>query len=317
MALATGVLAIAVFGGARWWDAVDGDYQRSLYRPLKVETTVSAGADRTLTLTVTDSSWQFQPNRENPRRGVMSPLMPDHGKMMHLFLVSTGGDGAAAHLHPVRRDERQFETRVPELPAGRYWLFADVVHETGYARTLVDTVDVPAGAAAANPDGDDAVALQLPRAEQGMTLSDGGRLQIVLDGEPVVGRDVVVRATVAEADGSPSPLSAWLGMAGHAMLLRTDGQVFVHLHPMGTGSMAAAERLARREAGDTASYGDAQPMAAHEMHAPTVAATGAVSFPVAFPSAGTYRVIVQLRRVGRAVETGMIEVVVKPAPPAS
>jgi hypothetical protein len=314
MALAAGALAIAVFGGARWWDAVDGDYQRSLYRPLRVDTKVSAGSDRTLTLTVTDSSWRFQPNRENPRRGIMSPLMPDHGKMMHLFLVGAGGDGAAAHLHPVRRDDRNFVTSVPELPAGTYWLFADVVHESGYARTFVDTVMVPAGTAAMNSDGDDAVALTVPRAEQGVTLSDGGRLAISLVGEAVVGRDVVVRATVNEADGSPSPLSAWLGMAGHAMMLRTDGNVFVHLHPMGTGSMAAAERLARREKGDTASYGEAQPASTHSMHAPTVAATGEVSFPVAFPSAGTYRVIVQLRRVGRTVETGMIEVVVKPSP---
>jgi hypothetical protein len=310
MALSAGVLAMAVFGGARWWDAVDGDYNRSLYRPLAVDTKVSAGAERALTLTVTDSSWRFQPNRESPRRGIMSPLMPDHGKMMHLFLVGAGGDGAAAHLHPSRRDDRTFTTAVPELPAGKYWLFADVVHETGYARTFVDTVDVPAGTAAANPDGDDAVALSLTRAEQGVALADGGQLRVTLEGTPAVGRDVVVRAKVSEANGSPSPLSAWLGMAGHAMLLRTDGGVFVHLHPMGTGSMAAVERLARREAGDTASYGENQPVSEHAMHAPAVAAMGEVSFPVAFPSAGTYRVIVQVRRVGRAVETGMIEVVV-------
>ena len=315
MALAGGVLAVAVFGGAKWWDAVEGDYRRSLYRSLAVSSSVSAGDARTLTLVVTDSNWNFQPNRESPRRGILSPLMPDHGKLMHLFLVQAGGAGAAAHLHPTRVNERTFSTSVPALPAGSYWLFADVVHESGYARTLVDTVDVPAGSAALNADGDDAIALSLPRAEQGVALADGGRLQITMQGAPAAGGDVLVRATVTEANGAPSPLSAWLGMAGHAMLLRTDGQVFVHLHPMGTGSMAAAERLARREAGDTTSYGANQPTshAEHQLSAvPGVAAMGEVSFPVAFPTAGSYRVIVQVRRVGHAVETGMIEVVVPP-----
>ncbi|MFO0093925.1 MAG: hypothetical protein ACK54K_06415, partial [Gemmatimonadaceae bacterium] len=214
---------------------------------------------------------------------------------------------------PVRQDLRTFTTALPAVPAGRYWLFADVVHETGYARTLVDTVDVPAGSAPPNVDTDDAIALILPRAEQGAALADGGRMTIAIDGAPVAGTDVVVQATVREGDGSASPLSAWLGMAGHAMVVRTDGGVFMHLHPMGTGSMAAAERLAQRETGDTVSRGESPPMA-HEGHAieavPAVAATGGVSFPVAFPSPGTYRVIVQVRRVGRSVETGMIEVVV-------
>jgi hypothetical protein len=313
MAVGGGVLSVALLGGARWWDAVDGDYRRSLYRALQVETAVTPGDSRRLTLTVTDSTWHFGPSRENPRRGIMSPLMPDHGKLMHLFLVAERGEGAVAHLHPVRQDLRTFTTALPAVPAGRYWLFADVVHETGYARTLVDTVDVPAGSAPPNVDTDDAIALILPRAEQGAALADGGRMTIAIDGAPVAGTDVVVQATVREGDGSASPLSAWLGMAGHAMVVRTDGGVFMHLHPMGTGSMAAAERLAQRETGDTVSRGESPPMA-HEGHAieavPAVAATGGVSFPVAFPSPGTYRVIVQVRRVGRSVETGMIEVVV-------
>ncbi|MCU0633287.1 MAG: hypothetical protein MUE41_00325 [Gemmatimonadaceae bacterium] len=318
MALAGGLSAAALFGGWKWWGAVDGSYRRGLERPLAVESSVTAGDARTLTLRVTDSTWRLGASRENRRARLLTPLMPDHGKLMHLFLVAERGEGAAAHLHPVKQDDRTFVTSVPEVPAGRYWLFADVVHESGYARTFVDTVEVPAGTAAMNPDGDDAIARTLPRAEGGAALAEGGRMVVALDGAPVVGRDVLVRARVTEADGTPSPLAAWMGMAGHAMLLRTDGGVFVHLHPMGSASMAAQERLARREAGDTALHGEHQPASPHAAHAmgsaPIVAATGEVSFPLAFPSAGTYRVIVQVRRVGRAVETGMIEVVVPPTP---
>jgi hypothetical protein len=46
-----------------------------------------------------------------------------------------------------------------------------------------------------------------------------------------------------------------------------------------------------------------------------VAATGDVSFPVAFPSAGSYRVFVQVRRVGQPIETAVLDVTV--AEPAS
>jgi hypothetical protein len=128
---------------------------------------------------------------------------------------------------------------------------------------------------------------------------------------------VVITARLANADGSPMPLAPWLGMAGHAMLLRTDGGVFMHLHPMGTGSMAAQERLVRREAGDTTMHGEAQPVAgmpaeAHAMHGAGVApaADGTVSFPVAIPSAGSYRIFVQVRRVGGGIETAALDVVV-------
>jgi hypothetical protein len=67
-------------------------------------------------------------------------------------------------------------------------------------------------------------------------------------------------------------------------------------------------------------HGDAQPMAAmpadmHAMHggapvAATVAATGVVSFPVAIPSAGRYRIFVQVRRMSGVIETAALDVVV-------
>ena len=139
-------------------------------------------------------------------------------------------------------------------------------------------------------------------------------MSIAVDGTPIVGRDVTIRARVTNADGSAATLVPWLGMAGHAMVVRTDGQVFMHLHPMGTGSMAAQARLLRREAGDTAQHGEQQPTA---MEAPSMAGMpmigppGEVRFPVAFPSAGAYRVLVQVRRTSGRIETAGLDLVVR------
>ncbi|MES3035788.1 MAG: hypothetical protein V4813_17420 [Gemmatimonadota bacterium] len=313
------ITAAAVTGGWTWWNAVERGFRQSLLRSVRSEGVVNGGASRTLTLTVTDSAWRFLKPGERLRGSVTTPLMPDHGKLMHLFLVEAGGNGAVAHLHPVRTDERTFTTPLTAVPAGTYWLFADVVHESGATRTITDTVTVPAGESAPNSDGDDAWSLQPPTVNTApATLGDGATFAVALEGSPVVGKDLVVRARLTNRDGTPAALAPWLGMAGHAMLLRIDGAVFVHLHPMGTGSMAAQQRLMRREAGDTALHGDAQPTTAmpadpHAAHmaagvAPAVATNGEVSFPVVFPSPGAYRVFVQVRRTSGVIETAAIDV---------
>jgi predicted secreted protein len=327
MAVTACLTAAVLFGGWKWWDAVDTDYRARLAKPLDVATTITGGAQRTLTLRITDKTF-FSRDTTQPDSVKINgtPLMPDHGKMLHLFLVEAGARGAVAHLHPLRQSTLAFTTPVTGVPAGTYWLFAEAVRESGYSVALTDTVTIPDGSATPNIDGDDAWTLAAPPSSGAApaTLSDGAQMRITLDGTPTVGTDVTIRARVTERDGTPAPLAPWLGMAGHAMVVRTDGQVFLHLHPMGTSSMAAQERLLRREAGDTVNHGEKQPTAPAMPHAMPMShampdepvARGDVSFPVAFPSAGTYRVFVQVRRVGRAVETAVMDVLV-PQPPAT
>lgn len=135
-AIATPIVALLVLGGARWWDAEARAYSRSIYRGIRTEAEVrdSAG-EPTLMLRVVDSTW---------RAGRVSPLMPDHGKMSHLFLARIDTVGVFAHLHPVLADRTTLVTALPPLPAGRYRLYADVVHETGMQRTLVDSIELAA-----------------------------------------------------------------------------------------------------------------------------------------------------------------------------
>ena len=66
--------------------------------------------------------------------------MEDHGKLMHLFLIADDGRSAFAHLHPSTTDTVAFTSALPDLPAGTYRVFADIVHQSGLTQTLTSTV---------------------------------------------------------------------------------------------------------------------------------------------------------------------------------
>jgi hypothetical protein len=334
MASGAALLALALFGGSKWWDVEERAFQRRLLKPIAMQSTVRlVDADRVLTMAITDSLW---------RTNRFAPLMPDHGKLMHLFLIRADGaatESALAHLHPLRVHADTFVTRVPPLPAGRYLLFGDLLLQSGAQRTLVDTIDVPVAPVV---PGDDAAAAAVVRAAvvpaldiddawsavtpvslgAAYRLASGGMMVLTADARVDAGRDLRLVATVTNADGSPSMLAPYMGMGGHAMVLRRDAGVFMHLHPMGTASMTAQAQLMRRERGDTALLDSAQIAAAmataeaadsgtHAMHAmgPTDSGGTALAFPFAFPTAGAYRVFVQVRRNG-VVETAAFDVAV-------
>jgi hypothetical protein len=290
-AVATPLMALLIFGGARWWDAEARAYARTLYRPMKTEIALrdSAGAP-TLVLRVVDTSW---------REGRVSPLMPDHGKMSHLFLARVDTVGVLAHLHPALADPATLVTALPPLPAGRYRVFADVVHETGFQRTLVDSLELralvsPDGVARLDPD--DAW-FEGPTAKLPTTTDvQLGDVTVAWSGDskPVAGRTGALRFGLRSTTGDSVRVEPYLGMAGHAVVIRRDGGVYVHLHPSGTGTMASELAFALRDRGDTTVDGRLR-LADAPMTMPPEKALSEIAFPYAFPSAGAYRVWVQLR----------------------
>lgn len=311
------IVAFVLLGGAKWWETEDAAYRRRMYRALSVTGLVwEANGERMYTLTVNDSLWL------SPRVG--GPVLPDHGKMMHLFLV--GENGAFAHLHPAMTDSISFMTSLPALPEGRYRVFADVVHESGFERTLATTLQLapPSRLAAAKLDPDDGWSARVEPAVEGKAVLTGGATLERLEGtRPVVaGADARLRFALRERSGEAGRVEPYLGMPGHAVVMREDGRVYVHLHPSGTGSQASQAAFHARDRGDTTNDGRLRletvtdPHAAHAAHAVTSAArtveAGEIEFPYAFPSAGTYAVWVQLRR-GGTVETARFDVTVLPA----
>ncbi|MCI0743786.1 MAG: hypothetical protein L0Y58_00120 [Verrucomicrobia subdivision 3 bacterium] len=136
MVLGTGVIGLALWGGKVWWDAVDRDYRNNkLYR-----------ADRLYAEVRTNNSQAILELTRNVDRWGARPIIPEHGKLMHMFLVRQPDLEAFAHLHPVKTGEHSFESALPPVPAGKYRIYADITHESGFTQTLVSEVSLGADA---------------------------------------------------------------------------------------------------------------------------------------------------------------------------
>jgi hypothetical protein len=278
-------LALVLAGGKRWWSAVEAAAREDLYRPFSTEASVRPGQG--LSLAILDD-----------RRHQWSPIIPDHGKLMHLFLVREPGLDAFAHLHPIPVDGGQdrFQAALPRIPPGRYRLYADVVHESGFPQTLTDTVEVPGRIGGGPADPDDSWSLALPQSEVS-PLENGGSMTWLKDDS-----SGDLRFQVKGPDGRPAALEPYMGMLAHAVVTREDGAVFVHLHPVGSFAMASQEAF-ERELGQP-------PMRMMKMDHAAHGAPGLVSIPYEFPQPGRYRVWVQVRSCGRVL-TGAFATEVK------
>ncbi len=334
--LAMGAFAIvagAVLGGGwLWWDAVDAAYRSRIYRPWSTTAEVAAaGGRQTLTLAIDDPQWLA--GQSAPGAG----LLPDHGKLMHLFLVQAADLSAFAHLHPVRDAAASFTVPLPPLPAGEYRIYADIVHENGFAPTLVNTVRVPPpGRAAAGtspaaedarpadgeappagpaPDPDDSWATLPVRGaarSESYPLPSGRAVRWERGGPIGVDEETTLRFSVHEPDGSPSALEPYMGMLSHAAVVRDDGSVFVHLHPAGSINLTAQRRFTEQEGGGTGAA--TASTAAHQGQTHSAAQpTGSVTFPFVFPEPGPYRIVVQVKP-GPEVETAAFDLEVGEMP---
>ena len=311
-ALSAPVLALILFGGARWWQSVDEVYASRMYRPLTTHASITRQASvPTLRFDVIDSI-----------NGVtrLEPLVPDHGKLMHLFVIDSARMESFAHLHPLFDDTATFTATLPPLPPGAYRLFGDVAFETGQTRTLTGVVrltrdDSVAAARVASHDPDDAwrVAPAAPHrigASTVDTLDDGSTMEWLPD-TIQAGQDATLHFRVRDPRGVGATLEPYLGMSAHAVIAKRDGSVFVHVHPSGTISYAAQEVFALRDRGDTTTTGRLR-LQPDSMPPMNMTQSGDVSFPYIFPSAGEYRVWVQVRRAGRVL-TGVYDVRVESA----
>ena len=289
---ATVAVASIIFLGNNWWSASASDYQKAIFRPLEMTPRVDAG-DR-LTLALKDPGWL----RPRP----LDDFLPDHGHLMHLYVVSLPTMERAWHLHPQMTEAGLFAQTLPQMPAGRYWLYGDLVDSTGLPETVVADLVLPQPITGHALEGDDAAG-QGPAIGGGSNravLPDGTVVEWLRDGaRPLVAKRLEdFRFLVVDAQGQPAQdVVPYMGMAGHAAFLKADGSTFAHIHPSGTVPMAALQLVSGKGA-------------PHDGHG-AMRLPPEIVFPYGFPQAGQFRVIVQFRR-GERVETAMFDAQVGP-----
>ena len=310
MARAVGIVAIVLIGGGAWWRSEDSAFTRGLFRPLSVRVAVDTStAPRRFQLAITDSVWVHRNDVAWLRARRSTPptsLIEDHGKLVHLFLIATDGRSAFAHLHPSTEDTVTFTSALPDLPAGTYRVFADIVHQSGLTQTLPSTITLAGEhhppTTDSSSDADDSWSVGRMGDSTHSVLADGTVLAWNRDPAPLVaGEEAGLRFAAVPPAGDTASLEPFLGMAGHVVVVRDDGKVFIHLHPLGTISLAAQARLTRSAPGAVA----------HAMNM-SLDPADSLYFPYAFPQPGKYTVWVQVKRRGRVL-TGSFPADVRPS----
>jgi len=308
MAITAVVMLAVLWMGRSWWGAEASQYQRGInyYKPPLAETSLEGNdGGRRLIISARGQDKQWSEDVK------MAEAIPDHGHLMHLFLIGMPGMDRMWHLHPERIEGGRFAIDLPEMPAGRYQLFADVVDKNGFPWTLTGNLDLPRNdlpkISGNAPQADDSAWQGGPMATQSerktmAQLPDGTRIVWHTGAQPLKSGDPTsFKFTAEDRDGTPlRDLVPYMGMAAHAEVVSSDFSVFAHIHPAGSVSMAALDLA---QTGLPAPSGAMSP----SMHMPAETIGPDFSFPYGFPHPGRYRIFVQIKRAGK-VQTGVFDV---------
>jgi hypothetical protein len=293
--------AVAIYLGGKWWNVEAADYAAEMHRNSELRPTLDGNR---LVLLIGD------PSPEGWKVVESSDLLTDHGHLMHLYAIRWPEMDAVFHLHPVPKDESGFSEMLPVMPAGTYHLYADVVFRNGFPETETAALTAPAGMTGAPLGSEDASAMPpaVSAGELGPTYRLPDSYAMVWDKPETLTANTPYNLAfhLLDPQGRPAAdMQPYLCMAGHAAFVKTDGTAFAHTHPDGSAAMPAV-MLADESSGESMS-GMAD-MGAMNMGAEPVSST--VTFPYGFPSAGTYRVFIQMKH-GNTVETGVFDAKVR------
>jgi hypothetical protein len=356
------LLILILWGGKSWWNNWSDRYKRFTYKPLQATSTITQQPNKTVLEFRIDKTRLH--NLVYTRR--LSYVIPDHGKLMHMFLVRAGSMDVFAHLHPQRKDSVTYITPLPALPAGKYLVFADITRLTGFAETIPDTLEIESKTPAIltsvdssffNRDDTYFTTNAIAPASENIAVNDNivvcgkpGVKTILADGSSAIweharnetfvsGKLYELTFAIQDEKGEPAKLEPYLGMMGHAVVMKDDGSTYIHLHPVGNYSMASQQTMLTRfeqETGpvqwgeilppqifmdsvdrlvsdlDAMTEGERNKILMSSMTHTTDslhAEHSVVKFPYAFPSPGNYRIWIQMKRNGKILNSAFDAVV--------
>lgn len=330
------VVGLVLAFGFWWWSSAERDYRDKIYKPLNMTATLNGDI---LTLNLSDPGWFNFPGQKLARLSptvfvrTIDDLVPDHNHLMHLYAIREPGLDEVYHLHPAQTAAGIFRLALPSMKAGRYRLYADIVHANGFPETPVGQMNIPDHFTGRPLAGDDASGSATPWQSASLSnaafkLPDGYTMEWLKPSTPIRIREGnMFRFRLLDPSGKPAGnMQYYMGMLGHAAFVKTDGTRFAHIHPTGSVSMAslmlAENQLSEREKSGNDRAMDGTDMSGMDMSGMNMSGMdmggkaahaglpNEVSFPYGFPVAGRYRVFVQMKH-DRTVETGAFDLDVK------
>jgi hypothetical protein len=282
----------ALFGGNLWWDKEAEQFRRQMYK------------SPALKLDVDPNGKLFASTAKSGSRQQTPDLVPDQGSFMQLFVVRVPSLEKIYSLHPDMQVGGVFTANLPAMDAGKYQFFGDIIHSDGFPETATAELELKEALRGHPPAGDDSQASAAPAGrnpDPGFSvLSDKYRMIMLRDGKPIRAR-VASHFTfrVETKSGRPAEdLELLMGVPAQAVFIKYDRSVFARVNPMGSVPMAILGMVASTAA---------RPIADRSTHSMNMGIPAEITFPYGVPSAGDYRIFVQVKRAGK-IETGTFDI---------
>ena len=314
------LVAVLLFLGKAWWGSNACDFQRRVdfFKPPAAALNLVDGHRLEIRVERADTR-RARRISVRPAYLHLGDVIPDHGHLMHLFLSARPGIGR--HVAPSSGPSagERFAVDLPDMPAGRYQVFADVVDPRGYPWTLVGS-DRPSANFRRKASGRRRFhvvrARRWSRLRPNSTsspLADGGRIVWQRPAGPLKA-GVPVEFTFAVQDKDGRARARHGALHGHGRTRRICAVRFKRLCACASGGVGLNGGVGTGGRGDWRTAATprnrAMPMPmAHPCRCRWLIPgrlPPEVRFPYGFPRAGDYRIFVQVKRAGR-VETGVFD----------
>jgi len=225
-------ICFVLYFGNNWWKITEKSFMKNLFKPLDNQVNIiNNDKQNILQIMITDDAW---------KDGRISDFIPDHGKIMHLYLLNENFE-QLCHLHPKRSSKTHglFEVVIPPIEYGRYFIYIDVTLESGSNQTLKNIIEYyPKNIKKQQDiyylkiDQDDSFIKE--RSSYYFKWLNSSKTYNIND-------EINLNFQMLDTLNRPTIIEPYIQMGGHGAIVDSSGTVFIHIHPIGTISMASQE----------------------------------------------------------------------------
>src|SRR5260370_18129136 len=131
MSVGAVVILMLLVLGDLWWGLEASANSKMVYRVPHLAASLQPSGRLLVRLENPNSASADPEARDSWAQAIeMSDLVPDHGHLIHLFLISMPEMKSFWHLHPDQTSELEFAANLPALPPGHSHLYASIVPNT-------------------------------------------------------------------------------------------------------------------------------------------------------------------------------------------